>query len=667
MLELKEKNMSLDFSVTEAGCVALENFSLKEKKSDEKSAEHCLISEVQVIGADTNQCFGLKHKNSSEVKVLKYKSHKLYENELGKKAEILMSNERIEVTAHYQLFNGIAAVRAWKTVKNISDGEVGLEYLPSFTYTLPKTDGFNLYIPTNSWCHECDWRRYTSREIGFNIKHRISYSCNNSWSTGENLPMAAYETENEVYLWQIENNGAWQWEIGAVNDMPYIYIGGPTEQECSWYKLLKPGEVFESVKASVSLGTSFDEALDEMTEYRRRIINNNESNKKLPLIFNDYMHCIWADPTEEKMLPIIDKAAQLGCEYYCMDAGWYADDTWWNSVGLWKEKRKRFPDGIKKVFDYVKSKGMVPGIWLEIEVMGIECPILDEFDDDCFFMRHGKRVVNRGRYLLDFRNEKVRRFATETVDRVVNEYGAGYIKFDYNVTTGVGTDYNTVSFGDGLLEHNRAYLEWVRSIKRKYPELIMENCASGGMRMDYAMLAECHLQSVSDQSNYINTAYIAAAAPTAVIPEQAGIWACPVKNNTADETAYLMANAMLQRLYISGRIDMLDDENFGLVKEAADLYKRIRDEIPYSVPFYPLGLPKNESGDVVCVGFKYKNCSRIAVWNTENKSRTVKIPSVYSSAKIIYPSNSKVKMECEKESLKITFPDKLSAVIIELK
>ena len=89
---------------------------------------------------------------------------------------------------------------------------------------------------------------------------------------------------------------------------------------------------------------------------------------------------------------LIDRAAELGCEYYCMDAGWYADGTWWETVGEWKEEKKRFPNGIKKVFDYIKSKGMHPGIWLEIEVIGINCPILNEFNDDCFFVRHGKRV-----------------------------------------------------------------------------------------------------------------------------------------------------------------------------------------------------------------------------------------------------------------------------------
>lgn len=91
------------------------------------------------------------------------------------------------------------------------------------------------------------------------------------------------------------------------------------------------------------------------------------------------------DPTTEKMIPVIDKAAEVGAEYYCIDAGWYADGTWWNSVGEWQPSNWRFPNGIKEVFDYIKSKGLILGLWLEIEVMGISCPILNQFDDECFF------------------------------------------------------------------------------------------------------------------------------------------------------------------------------------------------------------------------------------------------------------------------------------------
>ena len=37
------------------------------------------------------------------------------------------------------------------------------------------------------------------------------------------------------------------------------------------------------------------------------------------------MNCLWGDPTEAKELPMIAAAAKAGCEYFVIDAGWYAD------------------------------------------------------------------------------------------------------------------------------------------------------------------------------------------------------------------------------------------------------------------------------------------------------------------------------------------------------
>lgn len=664
-IELSEHGISMTFYVTDEGNVALCRFSLNSEE-EEKAIDECFISEVNLSGSDTNGRFGVRHVKSSELLSLKYKTHLLTENEHGRKLEIVMSNGKIEVTAHYQFYSDAAAFRAWKTVKNISSEPIGLEYVASFTYTGIDRDNFKLYVPYNSWCNELRWRCHSAEELAFCSKSRFSVSNSDSWSTGEHAPMGAVEWNGKVLMWQIENNGAWQWELCNTKSYAGVMISGPTEQENSWYKSLLSGESFESVKTGITLGKSFDEALSAMTDYRRQIIHDNEENRRLPVIFNDYMHCLWADPTEEKMVPLIDRAAELGCEYYCMDAGWYADGTWWDCVGVWEENNRRFPNGIKKVFDYIRSKGMVPGIWLETEVMGVKCPILDQFDDSCFFMKHGKRIINRGRYLLDFRNEKVRDFATKTVDRVVSEYGAGYIKFDYNSTTGKGTDYDSDSFGDGLLEHNRAYLNWIRSIKAKYPSLIIENCSSGGLRMDYAMLSEHHIQSISDQEQYTNTAYIAAAAPTAVLPEQSGVWACVGKGKAKNETEFLMVNALLQRLYLSGRIDIAEEEALKTVKEGVELFKSIRSEIPSSHPYYPLGLPRTDE-KVICLGFDYGTCRRITVWSLSNEENAAVIPVEYNTAKIIYPSDSKVKLSGKSGALKVTFPGELSAAIIELK
>ena len=95
--------------------------------------------------------------------------------------------------------------------------------------------------------------------------------------------------------------------------------------------------------------------MGELTKYRRLIRRKNTDNKRLPVIFNDYMNCLWGDPTAEKEYPLIDAAKKAGCEYFVIDAGWYADGFWWDEVGEWEVSKKRFPDGLKPVMEYIRG------------------------------------------------------------------------------------------------------------------------------------------------------------------------------------------------------------------------------------------------------------------------------------------------------------------------
>jgi alpha-galactosidase len=106
-------------------------------------------------------------------------------------------------------------------------------------------------------------------------------------------------------------------------------------------------------------------------------------------------------------------------------------------------------------------------------------------------------------------------FLDEVLDRLVNDHGVGDFKFDYNIRAGVGSDANTASTGHGLLLHNRAYLAWVDALRQRHPRLVLENCASGGMRQDFASVSRFDLQSTSDQEDFHAYAPIAAAAPDA--------------------------------------------------------------------------------------------------------------------------------------------------------
>src|SRR3982074_3875599 len=89
------------------------------------------------------------------------------------------------------------------------------------------------------------------------------------------------------------------------------------------------------------------------------------------------MRALRAAATAERLLPVVAAAAAAGAEYFCIDAGWYAElgERWWDAVGAWKPSRTRFPNGITEVLDRVRAAGMVPGLWLEPEGVGVRSPI----------------------------------------------------------------------------------------------------------------------------------------------------------------------------------------------------------------------------------------------------------------------------------------------------
>ena len=237
---------------------------------------------------------------------------------------------------------------------------------------------------------------------------------------------------------------------------------------------------------------------------------------------------------------------------------------------------------------------------------------------------------------------------------------------DYNIDVGVGTEVNADSFGDGLLQCNRAYISWIEEITTKYPDLILENCASGGMRMDYKMLQNMHIQSTSDQTDYKHTAIISANAATAVLPEQCAVWSYPLADEDENSTIFNMVNSMLVRIHLSGDILNLPDNKFAQVKEGLECYKMLRSEIATFIPFYPLGLNAYHSG-WACVGYKTENKRYLAVWRLDSKDKELTIPlKDLKDIEILYPSDSKCEVLMDLGNIKITLPDFYSAVILSV-
>jgi alpha-galactosidase len=517
----------------------------------------------------------------------------------------------LSATVQLTAWEGLAAVEARTVVRNGSDRPVRLEAVSSLAFgtaaSREELDGAELAQADSVWLAENQWEvRPLSRRLadlgvdcarhGQSCRGRHYLRSGTTWSTGEHLPMGAVTLPRRelgplTLMWQIEHNGPWLWELSAIEGGFYLGLFGPTDSEHQWHPVLQPGESFTTVPVSLALATGgFDSAAAVLTRHRRRVVAPRLADAPLPVVFNDYMNTIMGDPTAEALGPLIEAAAAVGAEVFCIDAGWYDDNSgWWNSVGTWRASGQRFSGGLGQVTSSIRGLGMIPGLWLEPEAVGIDSPVAAALPDAAFLNRGGERVLEHGRYHLNLTHPAAREHLDQVVDRLVADYGVGYFKLDYNMIC-PGADGDDGA-GAGLLDHARALLDWLDGLAERHPRLLLENCSSGGMRADYAMLARANLQSTSDQQDLLLYPMIAAAAPASILPEQAANWAYPQPTMSPEEAAFTLCTGLAGRLYLSGWISKMSSPQLELVRQAVTLAKAGRDDLRNAVPAWPLGLP----------------------------------------------------------------------------
>jgi alpha-galactosidase len=545
-------------------------------------------------------------------------------------------------TVTYRILRDVGVLRSSALLTNGGTLPLTLESVTSFLGGgLAGPDGavddVDLLWAENDWLAEGRWHSRNLRDALPDINRtvhddrsrgRFALTSEGSWSSGTYLPMGAVANRRSGHtmLWQIEHNGGWHWQVGEHREAGvgpcYVALLGPTDAEHHWRVTLLPGEAFQTVPVALALSfAGLEGAVARLTRYRRALRRPHEDHRHLPVIFNDYMNTLMGDPTTERLAPLITAAARAGAEYFCIDSGWYTElgEGWWDTVGSWAPSTSRFPNGITEVLDLIRAEGMVPGLWLEPEVVGVRSPVAEQLPLEAFFVRQGERVVEQDRYHLDLCHPSAVQHLDQVVDFLVADLGVGYLKMDYNINVGPGTEPGGVSAGVGLLAHNRAFLDWVDRALDRHPGLTIENCASGGMRTDYALLSRFQLQSTSDQQDFLRYPPIAAAAPVAIAPEQAAVWSYPQPGWSDDEIAFTLCNALLGRVHLSGHLDRMSRAQQQLVADAVAVYKRVRPDLPAAVPFWPLGLP-GWTGSWTALGMRVPSATRayVVVWHRES-------------------------------------------------
>ena len=651
--------------------------------------------EVQIAGENKDTHLGAKMIYSSEGRRLRYSSHEQTENHLT----IVQCSDLVEVRTVFEKYEDTDAVRVYTAVKNISDKEIILEEVSAFVALGIGGNGIDgadtLYFTRFYQSHhgECQPKRFSFRELGLfranaESQKRIAFANVGSWSTKEELPQGILEDEKGGFtMFQIESNASWYYEIADVAAQYYLYLGGANLPFGGWSKALQSGEEYRTVNVALAFGNSLNGVLGEMTKYRRKIAGKSAIDAYLPTIFNEYMHLSWDSPTAENTALIAPIVAKTGVKYYVIDCGWHNEEDGnlvYPYVGQWKESKARFPKGVRATTDFIRSLGMKPGLWIEPEIVGIRCEeMLAYYDDDCFLQRNGRRIAVMNRYFLDFRHEKVRGYMTETIRRMVEEYGAEYIKFDYNEDCGVGTDYLALCAGEGLELCADAYLAWVREMIARFPDVVFEGCSSGGMRMDYKTLSAFSLVSTSDQTNYLKYPYIAGNILSAVIPEQAAVWSYPVgcadpgapmlhdaewvwENITYDRVAMNMINSFLGRMHLASHLELLNEEQLGLVAEGVAYYDRLTEPKKTALPYLPVGFT-HFGAEQVAAGFKTEEKIYLAVWSLGSAKRVeIPIAEGVKSVEIAYPCKPSATCKQTQTGVSVEFTRPDSAVFLEI-
>ncbi len=405
--------------------------------------------------------------------------------------------------------------------------------------------------------------------------------------------LAVEDTKSDIF-WgvQLMHNASWQMELYRSSDDLEISGGLADFDFGHWKKTVEPGASFVTPTAILSVckgdGAGVDTISQRLTAALQDDVNAGpESEQELPIIFNEYC-TTWGCPSHENICNIVDAIRNRGFSYFVIDCGWYKQEgiPWDVAMGDYHVSKELFPKGLLKTTDYIRKAGMKPGIWFEIDNVGEKAECYN--DTEHLLKRDGAVLTTSMRRFWDMRQEWVQEYLSTKVIDTLKIYGFSYMKMDYNDTIGLGCD-GAESLGEGLRQNMESSLKFIQKVKAQVPGIILENCSSGGHKLEPLMMSECSMASFSDAHECEEIPIIAANLHRVILPRQSQIWAVIRKDDSLKRIAYSVANTFLGRMCISGDVTELSDEQWDLIDRGIAFYKKAAAVIKdgFSIRFGP--------------------------------------------------------------------------------
>jgi alpha-galactosidase len=120
-----------------------------------------------------------------------------------------------------------------------------------------------------------------------------------------------------------------------------------------------------------------------------------------------------------------------------------------------------------------------------------------------------------------------------------------------------------------------ATMDFLEEVKESVPGIILENCASGGHRLEPGFMAATSMASFSDAHECVEIPIIAANLHRAILPRQSQIWAVIRETDSLKRIAYSVANTFLGRMCISGDVTNLTPEQWKVIEDGIAFYQKI--------------------------------------------------------------------------------------------
>jgi alpha-galactosidase len=322
------------------------------------------------------------------------------------------------------------------------------------------------------------------------LKSPITLSAAGGRSSNKDLPFFILHddaSQTGVYV-GIGWSGQWQADfrptgsgsaIRITAGMPGMNLALPAGA-----KIVSPNILLGSYRGDSAAGGN---AL-RRTVYDRYVALLN-GKKPLPPVSWNHWFTFENNISESMLKKQMDAAAGLGLEYFCIDSGWFIGG-FPTGVGNWTLDRAKFPNGLGPVGKYAGEKGMKLGLWFEIGRADLGTRLQRE---------HPEWVVGNQ---VKLEIPEARQWLFEMMCGFIDEGNVRWIRYDYNFDPLGEWDRRDKPDTRGLtqIRYLEGEYELFDRLRQRYPDLLIESCASGGRRIDLETIRRAHTFWKSDET-----------------------------------------------------------------------------------------------------------------------------------------------------------------------